>query len=55
MGDWEMVGGNVVQSLKYMLFGMAGIFVITAIIIGCMVALNKLSSRPEKQDEEAGQ
>jgi hypothetical protein len=35
---------NTIESLKYMLFGMAGIFVITAIIIGCIIVLNKMGS-----------
>ena len=35
---------NTIQSLKYMLFGMAGIFVITSIIIGCIVVLNKVAA-----------
>lgn len=53
MGYWEMVGGNVIQSLKYMLFGMAGIFVITAIIIGGMVLLNKATTgKPKNTSEE---
>ncbi|MBO5051754.1 MAG: hypothetical protein J6D31_06095 [Clostridia bacterium] len=53
MGYWEMVGGNVIQSLKYMLFGMAGIFVITAIIIAGMVLLNKaMAGKPKNTSEE---
>ena len=54
MGYWEQVGQNVIDSLKYMLFGMVGIFIITAIIIGGMVLLNKATTAPAKKqnDEE---
>jgi hypothetical protein len=40
---------NTIQSLKYMLFGMAGIFIITAVIIGCIVALNYFSNKKKEQ------
>lgn len=50
MNYWDIVGDNVVQSLKYMLFGMAGIFVITAVIIGAIFLLNHFQIGEEKQE-----
>ena len=52
MNYWDIVGQNTVQSLKYMLFGMAGIFIITAVIIGCIFALNKAMAIEKKTEDE---
>ena len=52
MNYWEIVGANTIQSLKYMLFGMAGIFVITAVIIACIFALNKVFSADRKTNDQ---
>ncbi|MBQ8351489.1 MAG: hypothetical protein IJY20_05550 [Clostridia bacterium] len=43
---------NTIQSLKYMLFGMVGIFIITAIIIACIFALNYFSNKEKKPEIE---
>ncbi len=37
-----------VDSLQYMLMGLAGIFMVTGIIVVCMLLLSKLTAKKEK-------
>ncbi len=43
---------NVVASLKYMLFGMVGIFIITGVIIAGIYLLNKLTAATPKDQNK---
>lgn len=43
---------NMLDTLQYMAKGMLGILIVTAIIIGCVVLLNKLTSPSKKKKSD---